>query len=73
VSAQYVGGGPPLNRGLALKEVNPARYGTLVHPGDTYRTTSSAAGRRPWADEPAVANLRPRRVIAVGESQSAFR
>src|SRR5262245_49666381 len=35
VSAQYIGvsGGPPLDRHLALKEVNPVRYGALLHPG----------------------------------------
>src|SRR5262249_11426972 len=36
VSAQYIGvsGGPPLDRHLALKELNPIRYGPLLHPGD---------------------------------------
>jgi hypothetical protein len=38
VSAQFVGvsGGPPLNRHLSLKEVNPARYDPLFHPGDAF-------------------------------------
>jgi Alpha/beta hydrolase domain len=77
VSAQYVGvsGGPPLDRNLSLKEVNPARYGPLFHPGDTYSYDMfSQAGLaiRQLADL-LFGSLRPRRVIAIGESQSAFR
>jgi hypothetical protein len=77
VSAQYVGvsGGPPLDRGLALKEVNPERYGPLLHPGDGFSYDMfSQAGRA--ARELAarlLGGLRPERVIAVGESQSADR
>jgi hypothetical protein len=73
VSAQYIGvsGGPPLDRHLALKEVNPARYGPLVHPGDTYSYDMfSQAGR---AARLLLRDLRPKRVIATGESQSATR
>jgi len=77
VSAQYVGvsGGPPLNRNLFLKAVNPARYGPLHHPGDTYSydmfsQVGLAVRRR--ADL-LFGDLRPERVIGIGESQSAAR
>jgi hypothetical protein len=77
VSAQYVGvsGGPPLNRNLHLKAENPARYGTLHHPGDTYSYDMfSQAGLavRQRADL-LFGDLRPERLIAIGESQSASR
>src|SRR5262249_37749017 len=73
VSAQYIGvsGGPPLDRHLALKEVDPVRYGPLVHPGDMYSYDMfSQAG---LAARALLANLRPKRVIAIGQSQSAAR
>jgi hypothetical protein len=81
VSAQIVGveGGPPLLPGLPsspLKAVNPARYGSLHHPGDgfSYDMFSQAgqAVRAPSGPNP-LGDLKPKRVIAVGESQSAFR
>ncbi len=79
VSAQFVGveGGP--NIGLPpmpIKEVDPERYGSLVHPGDSFsydifsqvaQSIRNPSGLAPLGD------LRVRRVIAVGESQSAFR
>ena len=77
VSAQYIGvsGGPPLDRHLALKEVNPSRYGPLFHPGDNYSydmfSQAGLAARRLAA--PLLGGLRPERVIAIGESQSAAR
>src|SRR5215813_2914069 len=73
VSAQYIGvsGGPPLDRHLALKEVDPVRYGPLVHPGDMYSYDMfSQAG---LAARALLADLRPKQVIAVGQSQSAAR
>jgi hypothetical protein len=77
VSAQYIGvsGGPPLDRHLALKEVNPARYGPLFHPGDNYSYDMfSQAGLAVRRLPPLLlGGLRPRRVIAIGESQSAAR
>jgi hypothetical protein len=77
VSAQFVGvhGGPPLDLDLHLKAVNPARYEPLAHPGDSFSYDLFAqAGRavRERADL-LLGGLRPRRVIAAGESQSAFR
>jgi Alpha/beta hydrolase domain len=77
VSAQYIGvhGGAPLDRHLALTEVDPARYGPLRHPGDTYSyDIFSQAGLAARRLAPALlGGLRPKRVIAVGQSQSAAR
>ena len=80
VSAQKVGidggggGIPGLN--LSLKAVDPTRYGVLVHPGDSFSydmfSQVAAALRTPGAVAP-LGGLTPERVIAVGESQSAFR
>src|SRR5262245_30218401 len=39
VSAQFVGvagTGGPLGLSLSLKSLNPARYGSLIHPGDSF-------------------------------------
>jgi hypothetical protein len=77
VSAQYIGvsGGPPLDRHLALKEVNPVRYGPLFHPGDPYSydmfSQAGLAVRR--LANLLLGGLRPKRVIAIGQSQSAAR
>jgi hypothetical protein len=82
VSAQALGveGGTPILGGISgtgsagLVQQDPARYGSLHHPGDQYaldmfaqiglgvRTTSSGL----------LGALKPRHVVAVGESQSAF-
>jgi hypothetical protein len=81
VSAQQIGvsggtgvvpvGGLPSG---GLRGSDPARYGTLHHPGDQYaldmfsqvgRALRSPAG-------PALGGLKPARVVAIGESQSAF-
>src|SRR4051812_8719945 len=79
VSAQKVGveGGPGLlGRGMpALKQADPQRYGRLSHPGDAYSfDIFSQAGRlvKGAAASKVLGPLVPRRVIAVGESQSAF-
>jgi hypothetical protein len=80
VSAQYAGveGGGGLVGGLELplKTVNPARYGSLVHPRDgfSYDIFSQAgqALRQPSGPDP-LGDLKLKRLIAVGESQSAFR
>lgn len=78
VSAQKVGidgGGIALGAKLALKVADPERYGALVHPGDAYSYDMfSQVGAAVWFQHDAVlAGLVPKRVIAVGESQSAFR
>jgi hypothetical protein len=84
VSAQVIGveGGPVAVRvdvpgaedaGKGLKAVDPERYGSLQHPGDAYAYdifTQVARGLR--EDSPALGDLEPTKVVAVGESQSAF-
>src|SRR5262245_53011189 len=80
VSAQIVGveGGPALVgvASLPLKSVDPARYGTLHHPGDSFSydifSQAGQALRQPSGPDP-LADLPVKRVIAAGESQSAFR
>ena len=61
---------------LPLKKVDPARYGSLHHPGDSFSydmfSQAGQAIRRPGAVDP-LGGLTPSRVIAAGESQSAFR
>ncbi len=81
VSAQAVGvngggsivGGEPAGGGLVAAD--PARYGSLVHPGDAFSfdiftqagtSLTSSDGSAPLAD------LRVEQLLAVGESQSAF-
>lgn len=73
VSAQQVGvsSGPG-----SLKAQDPARYASLIHPGDSFSyDIFSQAGRavRDAFGPRALGDLHPRRVIATGESQSAFR
>lgn len=79
VSAQVVGveGGPSLGRGTsaALKKVNPQRYGALSHPGDAFSfDIFSDVGRLLRSKQRSVVlgEQAPRRIIAMGESQSAF-
>jgi len=83
VSAQHLavdGGTPlvgapaaagPVGGGLVANE--PARYGSLHHPGDQYALDMfDQIGRALRArNEPALGGLRPTHVVAVGESQSA--
>ncbi len=84
VSAQYVGveGGPglvpipgvPIQH---LKSVDPARYGSLSHPGDgfsydIYSQAGAALRSRGGGLDP-LGGLKAKRFIAAGESQSAFR
>jgi hypothetical protein len=77
VSAQLVGiegqeGGFP----LYLKAVDPERYGSLVHPGDSFSydmfSQISELLRNPQGIDP-LNGLDPEYVWAMGESQSAFR
>ncbi len=80
VSAQYAGvegGGTILGIvDLPLKTVDPARYGSLVHPGDSFSydlfSQAAQAIRHPTGASP-LGDLEVKRVIAAGESQSAFR
>jgi len=86
VSAQRIGieGGPVAVRvpaadaagaGKGIKVIDPARYGSLSHPGDAYSydifTQVGRALRGPAARR-ALGPLHAARVLAVGESQSAF-
>lgn len=83
VSAQLIGvqGGPVLVAapgtealaGKGLKLLDPARYASLAHPGDGFSfdivTQVARALRR---GTPALGGLRPQRLLAAGESQSAL-
>ena len=68
VSAQVVGVS-------ALKATDAARYGSLVHPGDSYSYDMfSQAGQAIRSQASTLLpGLRPKQFIAAGESQSAFR
>jgi hypothetical protein len=79
VSAQQVGvegGNSVVGLNLGLKVIDPARYGTLSHPGDSFSyDIFSQAGetvRHPTGVDP-LGGLKLKRLIAAGESQSAFR
>lgn len=75
VSAQKIGieGGGKEPVGLAgIKQMDPARYAALAHPGDAYAYDMfSQAGQAARADAALLGPLRPRRVLATGDSQSA--
>jgi hypothetical protein len=59
-----------------LRRVDPARYASLHHPGDAYSYdmfTQVARSLRAPGKLDVLDGLRPQRVIAIGESQSAAR
>jgi hypothetical protein len=61
--------------GQGLVKTNPARYGTLHHPGDAYAyDIFSQAAQAIWHSRTAsvLGPLKPKALIADGESQSAF-
>ncbi len=60
---------------LDLKHADPERYGALVHPGDSYSYDMyRQAGEAVRSDaKELLGGLKPKHVIAAGESQSAFR
>jgi len=81
VSAQAAGlakggDGPFGPNAVGLPYWDPERYGSLHHPGDTYSydifSQAGAALRSPKGVDP-LGGLRPRMLVADGESQSAFR
>jgi hypothetical protein len=83
VSAQRIGveGGPVLVRvdvpgseaaGRGLKAVDPARYGSLEQPGDGFAFDIYTQVARAVRSGDGMAGSRPERVIAAGQSQSAF-
>jgi len=59
----------------AIKAADPVRYAALSHPGDSYSyDIYSQAGQAVRASAATVlGGLRPRKILAEGESQSAFR
>ena len=82
VSTQRIGveGGPVLVKvdvpgseaaGQGLKAIDPARYGSLEHPGDGFSFDIYTQVARQCVPAPAW-RLRPDALIAAGESQSAF-
>ncbi|PLW68980.1 alpha/beta hydrolase domain-containing protein [Pseudohalioglobus lutimaris] len=78
VSAQLIGieGNENGLLPLHLKAVNPARYGSLSHPGDSFSydifSQVAQAVREPVGIDP-LGGLVTERIIAYGESQSAGR
>jgi hypothetical protein len=76
VSAQSAGieGGGAFD--LPLKVIDPERYGSLHHPGDSFSydifAQAAQAVRSPVGLDP-LDGLRVQRMIGIGESQSAFR
>ena len=58
-----------------IKQTDPARYGALTHPGDSYSySIFEQAGEAVHASAAKLlGGLKPQRVVAIGESQSAFR
>ena len=84
VSTQRIGveGGPVLvkvegvagaeDQGKGLKTIDPARYGTLVQPGDGFSFDIFTQTARALRAGAGLNGLQPKRLIAAGESQSAF-
>ncbi len=74
VSAQKVGveGGQSLGgAGMPLKKANPARYGSLSHPGDAFAFDIFSQAGRAVRSGQVLGPLKARRILATGESQSA--
>jgi hypothetical protein len=82
VSAQLIGveGGPVLVAapggadlaGKGLKNIDPARYGSLAHPGDGYSFDIFSQVARSALSGALFEGAKPKFVIAAGESQSAI-
>ncbi|HMQ28841.1 MAG TPA: alpha/beta hydrolase domain-containing protein, partial [Acidimicrobiales bacterium] len=77
VSAQSAGisGEGGLGSALRLQNADPVRYAALSHPGDnfSYDLFSQVGGAVHTQADTVLGGLEPERVIATGESQSAFR
>jgi hypothetical protein len=58
-----------------IRQTDPARYGSLHHPGDSFSySIYEQTGQAIRASGPKLlGGLKPKRVLALGESQSAFR
>jgi hypothetical protein len=83
VSAQRIGveGGPVIVKvdvpgsdaaGEGLKAIDPTRYGSLAHPGDGYAFDIYTQVARAVRAGAGLAGVKPKHVLAAGESQSAF-
>lgn len=74
-SAGVEGGGDGLGAALALKNADPGRYGPLDHPGDDFSyDIFTQAGAAVWVrNEQPLGGASPVEVLAIGQSQSAFR
>jgi hypothetical protein len=76
VSAQQVGiqgGVSMMGIDMSLKSQDPARYAPLSHPGDAFSyDIFSQVGRLVRDSNDVLHELRPQRVVALGESQSAL-
>lgn len=76
ISAQRVGieGGASMVADLSLKTVAPERYARLSHPGDafSYDIFSQVGTVIRHRSAELLGDLRPERILAVGESQSAM-
>jgi hypothetical protein len=84
VSAQHIGveGGPVLVQvegleqsdipGKGLKAIDPDRYGSLQHPGDGFAFDIFTQVARALRQGAGLGGARPARLLAAGESQSAF-
>ncbi len=78
LSAQFVGieGAENPLLPLHLKVVNPARYGSLQHPGDSFSydiLTQVGGALRAGGEYDLLEGLRPTQLFAMGQSQSASR
>jgi hypothetical protein len=74
VSAQKVGidGGGFSAMSFPLKRMNAERYGSLVHPGDAFAFDIFSQAGRAVRDGRLLGGRAARRVLAIGESQSAM-
>jgi hypothetical protein len=74
VSAQRVGieGGGFAAMSFPLKKMNAERYGSLSHPGDAFAFDVFSQAGRAVRDGRLLGGARPRRLLAIGESQSAM-
>lgn len=78
VSAQavgIVGSKRSIVASLALKNADPVRYAPLIHPGDdySYDIFSQVGALLRTQSRQVLGGLQPQHVLAIGESQSAFR
>jgi hypothetical protein len=73
VSAQRAGieGGGFAAVSFPLKKMNASRYASLEHPGDAYSFDIFSQAGRALREGRLLGGLAPRRVLAIGESQSA--